>query len=164
MAPLVRELSGLVLEFGETYRRVKLARSVLDFNDLEHYCLQILEERDPDAGVSSPSAVALELQERFEEVLVDEYQDINAVQEAILQLVSRQGEKGSNLFMVGDVKQSIYRFRLADPGLFLQKYAAYPALKDCGPGRRIDLARNFRSRRGIIEASTFFPQLMTPVR
>lgn len=163
VAPLVRELSGLVLEFGETYRRVKLARSVLDFNDLEHYCLQILEERDPDAGVSSPSAVALELQERFEEVLVDEYQDINAVQEAILQLVSRQGEKGSNLFMVGDVKQSIYRFRLADPGLFLQKYAAYPALKDCGPGRRIDLARNFRSRRGIIEAVNFlFRQLMTP--
>jgi ATP-dependent helicase/nuclease subunit A len=93
VAPLVRELSGLVLEFGETYRRVKLARSVLDFNDLEHYCLQILEERDPDAGVSSPSAVALELQERFEEVLVDEYQDINAVQEAILQLVSARGKR-----------------------------------------------------------------------
>ena len=163
VVPLVRELSSLVLEFGETYRRVKLARAVLDFNDLEHYCLQILEERDPETGESSPSAVALELQERFEEVLVDEYQDINAVQEAILQLVSRQGEKGSNLFMVGDVKQSIYRFRLADPGLFLQKYETYPTLKDRGPGRRIDLARNFRSRRGIIEAVNFlFRQLMTP--
>ena len=172
VAPLVRELSGLVLDFGETYRRAKAARGVLDFNDLEHYCLQILEELPQNDGIKeapmpcrelAPSPVALELRERYEEVLVDEYQDINAVQEAILQQVSRQGENDSNLFMVGDVKQSIYRFRLADPGLFLQKYVDYPTRAESGQARRIDLAKNFRSRRGVIEAVNFlFRQLMTP--
>lgn len=157
VAPLVRELSALVLDFGESYRKAKAARSVVDFNDLEHYALQILSGQ----GGSVPSQATLSLRERFEEVLVDEYQDINAVQEAIIQLVSRQGEARPNLFMVGDVKQSIYRFRLADPSLFLKKYLSYPALRG-GPERRIELARNFRSREGLVSAINFiFRQIMT---
>ena len=160
VAPLVGEMAALVKDFGETYRQVKAARGVVDFNDLEHYCVQVLSEPGEHGPV--PSQVALELRKRFEEVLVDEYQDINDVQEIILRLVSRQGEKQPNLFMVGDVKQSIYRFRLAEPGLFLGKYKSYPVLAG-GPERRIDLSRNFRSRRGTVDAVNFvFRQLMTP--
>lgn len=160
VAPLVRELADLVRDFGESYRKAKAARGVVDFNDLEHYCLQILAEQGPGGPV--PSQAALELRERFVEVLVDEYQDTNAVQEAILQLVSRQGEGEPNLFMVGDVKQSIYRFRLAEPGLFLGKYTVYPPDQG-GRERRLDLTRNFRSRRGVVDAVNFvFRQLMTP--
>jgi ATP-dependent helicase/nuclease subunit A len=158
--PLVKEMSALVIDFGKAYRKAKDARRVVDFSDLEHYSLNVLSEKDPQGLV--PSRTAMSLQERFVEVLVDEYQDINAVQEAILQLVSRQGEGRPNLFMVGDVKQSIYRFRLADPGLFLQKYIDYPAGGE-GRERRVDLSRNFRSRLGIINAVNFiFRQLMTP--
>ncbi|OPY57852.1 MAG: ATP-dependent helicase/nuclease subunit A [Pelotomaculum sp. PtaU1.Bin035] len=158
VAPLIKELTGLVQDFGEAYRKAKMSRGVVDFNDLEHCCLQVLSEAGPE-----PSAVARELRQRFVEVLVDEYQDINAVQEAILQLVSRQGEVTPNLFMVGDVKQSIYRFRLAEPGLFLGKYEKYPPLPG-GPERRLDLARNFRSRQGVVDAVNFvFRQLMTPL-
>ena len=159
--PLVKEMSALVIDFGRAYRKAKDARCVVDFSDLEHYSLKILSEKGPQGLV--PSRTAVSLRERFEEVLVDEYQDINAVQEAILQLVSRQGEGRPNLFMVGDVKQSIYRFRLADPGLFLQKYISYPS-GGKGRERRVDLSRNFRSRMGIINAVNFiFRQLMTPV-
>jgi len=160
VAPLVRELARLVQDFDEIYRKAKTAHGLVDFNDLEHYCLQILSE--PGTEGPEPSDVALELRRQFVEVLVDEYQDTNAVQEAILQLVSRQGENGPNLFMVGDVKQSIYRFRLAEPGLFLDKYTRYPVLPG-GPDRRIDLTRNFRSRQGVVDAVNFvFRQLMTP--
>lgn len=159
VAPLIRELAGLVLDFGESYRKAKAARGVVDFSDLEHFTLQILCEQGRQGIV--PSQAALNLRERFEEVLVDEYQDINAVQEAIIQLVSRQGEAKPNLFMVGDVKQSIYRFRLADPGLFLKKYRSYPTIGG-GTERRIDLARNFRSREGLVNAVNFiFRQIMT---
>jgi ATP-dependent helicase/nuclease subunit A len=158
--PLVKELAGLVIDFGEAYRKAKTARGVVDFGDLEHYSLQILSEKGPLGLIPSPAAISL--RERYEEVLVDEYQDINAVQEAILQLVSRQEDGRPNLFMVGDVKQSIYRFRLADPGLFLQKYMAYPNDRD-GRERRVDLSKNFRSRRELVNAVNFvFRQLMTP--
>jgi len=161
VAPLIKELTGLVRDFDEAYRKAKTASGLVDFNDLEHYCLQILSVAGPDGP--EPSDVALELRQRFVEVLVDEYQDTNAVQEAILRLVSRQGDVNPNLFMVGDVKQSIYRFRLAEPGLFLDKYSRYLS-QPGGPGRRIDLTRNFRSRRGVVDAVNFvFRQLMTPV-
>lgn len=161
VAPLIEEYAALVLGFGESYRKAKAARGVVDFSDLEHYALQILTEQGPQGPLPSP--VALEMRQRFEEVLVDEYQDTSAVQEAILQMVSRQGEDRPNLFMVGDVKQSIYRFRLADPGLFLKKYTDYPTMRG-GLERRLDLAKNFRSRRGIVNAVNFiFRQLMTPV-
>ncbi|HOV78616.1 MAG TPA: helicase-exonuclease AddAB subunit AddA [Bacillota bacterium] len=160
IAPLVNEFAGLVLDFAESYRKAKAARGVVDFSDLEHYCLKLLEESGPDGPV--PSETARELRKRYVEVLVDEYQDINPVQEAILRMVSRQGEEKPNLFMVGDVKQSIYRFRLAEPGLFMEKYRLY----DTGRGsrqRRLDLSKNFRSRRCIVDAVNFvFRQLMTP--
>lgn len=148
--PLMTQLVALVIQFDEAFHQAKIEKSLVDFADLEHYCLQILEH--------PASTVAQELQEQFKEVMVDEYQDINLVQETILNLISG----GSHCFMVGDVKQSIYRFRLADPNLFFQKYETFSELK--GPDRRIDLSRNFRSRKEIIDGINFiFKQVMTPV-
>ncbi|NGQ95160.1 helicase-exonuclease AddAB subunit AddA [Brevibacillus sp. SYP-B805] len=162
MAPHMKTLVRLVDEYGRAYQAEKRARSLVDFGDLEHVALAILQERDAD-GSRRPSEVALGLRERFAEVLVDEYQDINLVQETILQLVSR--ERPANRFMVGDVKQSIYRFRLAEPKLFMQKYQAYRKIEeadDTAQGWRIDLAANFRSRREVVDAVNFlFRQIMT---
>ncbi|WHX47724.1 helicase-exonuclease AddAB subunit AddA [Paenibacillus woosongensis] len=158
MAPLMAELSSFVMEFAERYRKEKTAKGWLDFSDLEHYCLQILRHPDSTWDKVVPSAAALEYQQQFEEVLLDEYQDTNTVQEDIVRLISRQ-EPG-NRFMVGDVKQSIYRFRLAEPGLFLQKYRSYGG-DASAEGLRIDLARNFRSRREVIDAVNYvFRQVM----
>jgi ATP-dependent helicase/nuclease subunit A len=216
-APLMRELVRLVRRFASVYEQAKRERGVLDFADLEHYCLRVLRapESTPDRVV--PSAAALAYREQFEEVLLDEYQDTNQVQEAIVALISRDSPAG-NRFMVGDVKQSIYRFRLADPGLFLHKYRTYvreqametgveegrqgtaplgaadirpadlqagapagrPAAVPAGSpesraedrpmspaeglpeGIRIDLARNFRSRKEILDAvNRLFRRLMT---
>ncbi|MFZ5634925.1 MAG: helicase-exonuclease AddAB subunit AddA [Bacillota bacterium] len=160
IAPLMGALAQLVSEFAESYRLAKLSRGLVDFSDLEHCCLQILAERGA-GGELRPSAVALELREQFDEVLVDEYQDINPVQEAIINLVARPADRDPNLFMVGDVKQSIYRFRLAEPGLFMAKYRDYP-VQVGGPCRRIDLSKNFRSRREIINAVNYiFRRIMT---
>jgi ATP-dependent helicase/nuclease subunit A len=157
-APLMEALAELVIEFGRRYEAVKRARGLVDFGDLEHYCLRILRDPASTPEQPVPSAAALEYREQFEEILLDEYQDTNQVQEAIIDLIARPG--AGNRFMVGDVKQSIYRFRLADPGLFLDKYRRYTAGEggnagagdaDGGtPGRRIDLARNFRSRREVV--------------
>lgn len=173
---LVEDLAKLVLNFAGEYSRLKKRRNLVDFNDLEHMALSLLEQ-DNEAG-----PLALSLQERFGEVLVDEYQDINPVQERILQLVS--GFPEGSCFMVGDVKQSIYRFRMADPGLFLEKYMLWPhwqsktaresaSASEIGgasageelPERSnlvIDLARNFRSRLEVVEGVNFlFRQFMT---
>lgn len=157
LAPLMSALSELVIEFGQLYEAAKRAKGLLDFGDLEHYCLRIL--RDPSSTPASmmPSIAALEFQQQFDEILLDEYQDTNMVQEAIISLIERQGS--GNRFMVGDVKQSIYRFRLAEPKLFLQKYKSYysrndvidPQLSDSKQGLRIDLARNFRSRSEVVD-------------
>jgi len=164
----MQTLARLVSQFAATYSQVKRERSLVDFSDLEHLALRILSEPD-EAGGRRPSAVALQLREQFAEVLVDEYQDINLVQETILQLVSRDGKTGgaSNRFMVGDVKQSIYRFRLAEPRLFLEKYLAYQKdgteRAEAAEGCRIDLAANFRSRRQVVDAVNFlFRQIMSP--
>ncbi|WP_172249720.1 helicase-exonuclease AddAB subunit AddA [Saccharibacillus deserti] len=148
-APLMAELAELTIEFGERYAKAKKARSMVDFSDLEHYCLRILRDAASGPGNPLPSAAALEYRERFDEVLLDEYQDTNSVQEEIVSLIAREG--AGNRFMVGDVKQSIYRFRLAEPGLFLHKYKAYGSDFSSG-GLRVDLARNFRSRPEVIEA------------
>jgi len=149
-APLMEALAELVIEFGRRYEAAKRAKGLVDFGDLEHYCLRILRDpaSTPDRPV--PSAAALEYREQFDEILLDEYQDTNQVQEAIVELIARPG--AGNRFMVGDVKQSIYRFRLAEPGLFLDKYRRYAAEDRAGeaPGRRIDLARNFRSRKEVV--------------
>ncbi|MCD1261589.1 UvrD-helicase domain-containing protein [Paenibacillus athensensis] len=158
MAPLLHTLVDLVCDFAGRYQQAKAAKGLIDFADLEHYCLQILREPGAAPGQLVPSQAALAYREQFVEVLLDEYQDTNRVQEAIVELISRPG--AGNRFMVGDVKQSIYRFRLAEPGLFLEKYKAY-ARDVAASGLRIDLARNFRSRRQVVDAVNFlFRQLM----
>lgn len=157
MAPVISDLADLTLDFQEAFQQAKKAKNLLDFNDLEHFCLAIL--RDPESTVQHivPSVAALAYRERFAEVMVDEYQDTNGVQEMILRLVSRD----NNRFMVGDVKQSIYRFRLAEPALFMAKYNTYPLDED-SVSRRIDLSHNFRSESGILQGVNFlFRQLMT---
>lgn len=148
-APLMEELAELTIEFGERYAKAKKGRGMVDFSDLEHYCLRILRDPSSKPGHPIPSEAALEYRERFDEVLLDEYQDTNSVQEEIVSLIAREG--AGNRFMVGDVKQSIYRFRLAEPGLFLHKYRAYGSDFSSG-GLRVDLARNFRSRIEVVEA------------
>ncbi|NLK52438.1 MAG: UvrD-helicase domain-containing protein [Syntrophomonadaceae bacterium] len=161
LAPLMQNLVELVIDFGRSYQREKNIQGIVDFGDLEQYCLQILLQPGTPPGQLIPSAVAHDLRERYSEVLVDEYQDINQVQEAILQLVSRSDQDKPNLFMVGDVKQSIYRFRLAEPGLFLEKYHRYSSVPD-NPSRRINLKENFRSSASIVEGiNYFFRQIMT---
>jgi ATP-dependent helicase/nuclease subunit A len=158
MAPVIHTLTELVIQFGERYRQAKAAKKLVDFADLEHYCLQILRHPDSTPDKVIPSQAALDYREQFEEVLLDEYQDTNRVQEAIVELISRPSP--GNRFMVGDVKQSIYRFRLAEPGLFLEKYKSYRT-DGTDPGLRIDLACNFRSRSEVVHAVNFiFKQVM----
>lgn len=154
MAPHLAMLSELVKEFGRRFKRAKRDKGLVDFNDLEHDTLEVLSQSDTEERL--PSDAALDYREHFREVLVDEYQDTNFVQEAILRLIT----KDDHLFMVGDVKQSIYRFRLAEPGLFLAKYKAFQ--KDgSGGGLRIDLAKNFRSRLEVLDGTNFlFRQMM----
>ncbi|MFX3633684.1 MAG: helicase-exonuclease AddAB subunit AddA [Candidatus Pristimantibacillus sp.] len=147
LAPLMGALAGLVIEFGERYEAAKRAKGLLDFGDLEHYCLRILRDPESTPEVTVPSAAALEYQLQFDEILLDEYQDTNMVQEAIVTLIANPNI--GNRFMVGDVKQSIYRFRLAEPNLFMSKYKSYGT--EGSAGLRIDLARNFRSRMEVVD-------------
>ncbi|WP_034422323.1 helicase-exonuclease AddAB subunit AddA [Thermanaerosceptrum fracticalcis] len=160
MAPLMGALCHLVEEFSFRFLKAKLQRNIIDFSDIEHFTLALL--RKEEGGQWLPSPLAEKLRTRYEEVLIDEYQDINPVQEAILAFVSRQNGEKPNMFMVGDVKQSIYGFRMAEPGLFLAKYRAYgqePGVR----GKKIILAENFRSRQEIIRGVNFiFRQLMSP--
>ncbi|MCI6190988.1 MAG: helicase-exonuclease AddAB subunit AddA [Clostridium sp.] len=150
--PLMKELASLVIEFGEKFGKSKKEKGVLDFNDLEHLCLKILTAEE--------SNVSQKFKEYFYEVLVDEYQDSNNVQEAIIDLVSRKYGENPNVFMVGDVKQSIYRFRQAKPELFLEKYNTYSLTE--GKDRKIQLYKNFRSRKEIINGVNFiFKMLMS---
>ncbi|WP_409304603.1 helicase-exonuclease AddAB subunit AddA [Peribacillus sp. SCS-155] len=162
----MRELKGyaatlveLVKEFDRRFTTAKQEKNLVDFSDLEHYCLEILT--GGRNGLDSlPSRAALDYRQQFKEVLVDEYQDTNLVQESILRLVTADGEYSGNLFMVGDVKQSIYRFRLAEPNLFLGKYNRFNHQGD-GTGLKIDLNRNFRSRREVLDGTNYlFKQLM----
>lgn len=160
MAPFVTFIVRLVKEFREAYRRMKRERGLLDFSDLEHDCLAILRKEGTPQGEEVPSEVAEDYRQQFEELLIDEYQDTNQVQETVLWHVS----KGNNRFMVGDVKQSIYRFRLADPSLFLEKYKTFNMTSDERTerkGRRIDLSQNFRSRKEVLDGTNFiFQQVM----
>lgn len=183
MAPVMKTLVAAVIDFGEQYKLAKKEKGLVDFADLEHYCLQILRHPDSTPEELKPSMAAMEYQDQFSEVLLDEYQDTNKVQEAIIALISRQDP--GNRFMVGDVKQSIYRFRLADPGLFLEKYKAYStsssmitgneANEEVGAGLetgtsmiasglkglKLDLAQNFRSRSAIVDGVNYiFKQMM----
>ena len=159
MYPLIEHLAVVTERFYEAYQEAKRERAIVDFADLEHYAYAILTTEED--GVRKPSEIAKLYQDKFEEVLVDEYQDTNLLQEAIIQLVKRNSEGHGNLFMVGDVKQSIYRFRLAEPQLFLQKYARFTKEPRDGYGTKIDLNANFRSRPEILQATNFiFSQLM----
>ena len=152
--PYMKTLSNLVIEFQDKFSNAKKERGALDFNDLEHLCLKIL--------TSENSGVADNFKEYFDEVLVDEYQDSNAVQEAIIDLVSRKYSDDPNVFMVGDVKQSIYRFRQAKPELFLEKYNTYS--KEQGKNIKIQLYKNFRSRDEVIKGVNYiFKEIMSRV-
>ncbi|WP_299091838.1 helicase-exonuclease AddAB subunit AddA [uncultured Metabacillus sp.] len=155
LKPVVSKLVSLVKEFAVRYEGIKKEKGIVDFADLEHYCLDILQTED-----NEPSEAALYYKNQFSEVLVDEYQDTNLVQETILKLVTKDDEATGNLFMVGDVKQSIYRFRLAEPFLFLSKYKRFTQSAD-QTGLRIDLSKNFRSRAEVLDGTNFlFKQIM----
>lgn len=155
--PSVFTLTELVKRFAHMLDEKKRLRNMIDFNDMEQFALAILtEERD---GKLLPSAVAGEYQERFDEVMIDEYQDSNLVQETILTSVSKISKGEYNIFMVGDVKQSIYSFRLSRPELFMKKYDTY-SLED-SVEQRIDLHKNFRSRREVLDSvNDIFRQIM----
>ncbi len=135
----MQALLALTLDFGAAYAAEKRRRSLVDFSDLEHMAAQLLTDDD-----GAPTELARQLSGRYTEIMVDEYQDVSEVQDLIFRAVSREG---NNLFFVGDVKQSIYRFRLADPTIFLDKYARFADYRDALPGqpRRILLRENFRS-------------------
>lgn len=157
MKPIMDGLVTLTLDFAKAYGAAKKEKGWIDFSDLEHFCLQILLAPDASPEHPVPSAAAEELRSQYEEVFIDEYQDTNGVQELITRLVS--GE--DNRFMVGDIKQSIYRFRLADPTLFLEKYHSF-SRDEKAVQRCIDLGRNFRSVPVVLDAvNAVFSRAMT---
>ncbi|WP_062105312.1 helicase-exonuclease AddAB subunit AddA [Bacillus niameyensis] len=160
MKPELESLIELVKRFSRQFAIKKAEKGIVDFSDLEHLCLDILVEQQAGEQEPQPSEVAFSYRSQFTEVLVDEYQDVNMVQETIIRLISNGEEFNGNLFMVGDVKQSIYRFRLAEPNLFLDKYIRFTS-EGNETGLRIDLSRNFRSRSEILDATNFlFKQIM----
>ncbi|WP_142415198.1 helicase-exonuclease AddAB subunit AddA [Hathewaya massiliensis] len=172
--PIIKNLTYLVMQFDQQYRMRKKEKGIIDFNDFEHFCLEILIEKDEKGqwlkdkeGNYIPSSSALELREKYEEILIDEYQDSNLVQELILNLVSKIKEGNPNIFMVGDIKQSIYRFRQAKPELFLTKYNSYSEIKDEEEEKdtlfkKILLFKNFRSRKEILDGVNFiFESIMS---
>ncbi len=155
-APAMQALLRLCLAFDERYSRDKRRQSLLDYADLEHLAAQLLTEPD-----GSPTALAREIAGRYDEIMVDEYQDVSPVQEQIFRAISCED---TNRFLVGDVKQSIYRFRLADPGIFTDKYDHFPLYTEAsgGQARKILLRENFRSRREIIDAvNSIFSRCMS---
>lgn len=168
----LRILLDLVLEFDRRLLAAKQERHLIDFSDMEHYALQILLKREKveeSGGTGTdrtetkyrivPSDVAMEYRQYFQEILIDEYQDSNLVQEYLLSAISGEEEGRYNRFMVGDVKQSIYKFRLARPELFLEKYDTY---QETGDLCRIDLAKNFRSRIQVVDAvNDVFSRIMS---
>ncbi len=149
VAPAMAALLELTADFAESYRAEKLRMNAADFSDQEHLALRLLVGSD-----GTPTELGRQVSARYQEILVDEYQDTNEVQNAIFRAVSRDG---NNLFTVGDVKQSIYRFRLADPTIFLGKYNRFKPYQEAAEGeeRKILLSRNFRSRKEILDAANF---------
>lgn len=156
ISPLARYIISLVREFAEEFAKAKIDGGVIDFNDMEHLAIRILKNND---GIT-----ASEYRDRFLQIYVDEYQDSNLTQETIISLISRVDQDGlnGNVFMVGDVKQSIYRFRMARPDLFVGKYKSFERENSRGQGMRIDLSDNFRSREEVLDAANeIFSQIMT---
>ena len=161
--PVRRQLSDLTIELIARFQQKKAEKGIMDFHDMEHFCYQLLYHTLED-GTIVYSELAELLKQQYTEILVDEYQDINDLQEAILQAVSRE----NNLFMVGDIKQSIYGFRMANPGLFAEKYNVFSHTSeevrydDTENNVRIDLNRNFRCRVNIVDGvNEVFQQIMT---
>ena len=155
-APAMEALLDLCAAFAQEYRREKLRRNAADFSDQEHYAIRLL--LNGDGGYTE---LAETVSRRYREVMVDEYQDTNQVQNCVFDAVSHGGR---TLFTVGDAKQSIYRFRLADPTIFLEKYAAYPDGAEAADGqpRKLLLSRNFRSRAPVLDAANFvFANIMS---
>ena len=150
MYQILKEIQEIIIKFSNEYRKSKLEKNIIDFNDIEHLALQILVEKNKE-GEYIPTDVAKSYQKMFEEIAIDEYQDSNSIQEEILKQVSRE----NNIFMVGDVKQCIYKFRQAKPEMFLEKYNTYEENK-------IQLFANFRSRKNILDlTNTIFENIMS---
>ena len=148
-APAMLALLRLTEQFSQRYQAEKVQRNAMDFSDQEHYAVTLLCQED-----GSPTELARQVSQRYQEIMVDEYQDTNEVQDCIFQAISREG---GNLFTVGDVKQSIYRFRLANPTIFLEKYRRYADAAKAADGqpRRMVLSRNFRSRQEVLTTTNF---------
>lgn len=155
LSPVAQALFRLTKRFMDAFATAKREKNIIDFNDYEHFALQILLNED-----GTPTAAAEEIRGRYDEIMIDEYQDSNLVQELVLSAVSGEAIGQNNRFMVGDVKQSIYRFRQAMPELFNAKYQRYPAAEG-GRERKIILSKNFRSRKTILDGVNFiFRQIM----
>ncbi len=171
--PYIAALADLTKDFLKEYSRAKTDKGVISFSDMEHYALNILYETDEnglpvfdkETGLETASEAAVSYRDAFDEILMDEYQDCNRVQELIISAVSSSGKGRHNRFMVGDIKQSIYKFRLASPELFIEKYKSYgmydPESQENRPQVRIDLHSNFRSRETVINTvNDLFGQIM----
>jgi len=153
-AVIVEELCDTLLAFHEDFLEVKKDKKLIDFSDMEHFALEILLQKEGDSYV--PTKTALEYREYFHEIMIDEYQDSNLVQEWLLQCISKEDNGVYNRFMVGDVKQSIYQFRLARPQIFMEKFDTYEKeVHDAVKLQRIDLAKNYRSRREVVECVNY---------
>ena len=166
---VMKVLFQLTGDFIKQFADKKEEKNIIDFNDIEHYALRILVSKKAmgvDEGTIVPTEAAMELSEQFIEILIDEYQDSNLVQETILKSISRERKGEPNRFMVGDVKQSIYKFRLAMPELFMEKYKSYSVEDILENGernlyQRIDLDKNFRSRKIVLDyVNIIFEQIM----
>ena len=148
MYPKIVALQNIIIEFNEKFAKEKLEKNVMDFHDIEHFALKILVKTN-DIGEKQPTQIAIEYKNKFKEIAIDEYQDSNLIQEYILNTISN----GNNLFMVGDVKQSIYKFRQARPELFISKYETYKLKeqKEEEDDLKIKLFKNFRSRQNVLD-------------
>lgn len=154
--PAKKELVGLTLEFLGRFAEKKRRRNIVDFSDMEHLALKLLVEKKD--GQCMPTDIAIAYGEYFEEIMIDEYQDSNLVQELILTSISKRSIGGNNLFMVGDVKQSIYRFRQARPELFMEKQESYTLTESAS--QRVNLSKNFRSRKEVLDTVNFLFEKM----
>ena len=159
MYVILKKLEGLILEYQQEFEKKKRERNIVDFSDVEHFALQILCTQNENGEIEK-TQIAKSYEEKFEEIAIDEYQDSNLVQEYILKSIARE----NNIFMVGDVKQSIYKFRQAMPELFLSKYASYPSkLEQNGEENlKIQLFKNFRSRENVLDITNLvFKNIMS---
>ena len=164
--PIVKSISNTIIKFDEEYSKKKREKGIIDFNDIEHFALKILTQRDENGKIltdefenSIPSDVALAYRDKFYEIFIDEYQDSNLVQEVLLSTIAKI--QTPNRFMVGDVKQSIYRFRQARPEIFQEKYENY-ATNEGSLYRKIMLYKNFRSREEILDSANYiFENIMS---